>query len=325
MAGRGRRLAGDQPPARRPDGHVLHLDMGFHTQHAPGHLIERVDGDVTALSNFFSAMAVKVLGNGLLILGIIVLVARESWLLGLLVAGLVGAALLGFARLHAVAVPWWTAVSATHAEVYGQVGEQVEGTEDIVPNGAAGFMQERFAQRLRTYLPQYVRGWTGFGLMWATSQVLSSAMIAGRLRHRRGPVRPRHADGRVDLPRPVLRRDDRASAAPAARPVPGPAEGRRCDRAHRGAAGGPARRLAPAAARTCRRAAEVAFADVDFTYAGEDDDDPASCTTSTSRSGPAARSASSGGPARASPRWPSWPSGCTSPTRGGPGRRRADR
>ncbi len=159
--------------------HVLDLDMGFHTQHTPGHLIERVDGDVTALSNFFAAMTVKVLGNGLLILGIIVLITRESWMLGLLVAGLVGGALVAFARLHAVAVPWWTAVSATQAELYGQVGEQVEGTEDIVPNGAAGFMQERFARRLRTYLPQYVRGWTGFAMMWGTSQVLSSAMVVG--------------------------------------------------------------------------------------------------------------------------------------------------
>lgn len=155
--------------------HVLHLDMGFHTTHAPGHLIERVDGDVTALSNFFSAMAVKVVGNGLLILGIVVLVARESWLLGTVIGLLVAGALLAFARLHGVAVPWWKELSRTHAEVYGQVGEQVEGTEDIVPNGAAGFMQERFAARLRGLLPQTVRAWTGFGLMWASSQVLSSA------------------------------------------------------------------------------------------------------------------------------------------------------
>lgn len=95
--------------------HVLGLDMGFHGHHSPGHLIERVDGDVTALSNFFSAMVVKVVGNGLLILGIIVLVARESWLLGLVVGGLVVTALVGFGRLHGVAVPWWTAVSATQA------------------------------------------------------------------------------------------------------------------------------------------------------------------------------------------------------------------
>ena len=156
-------------------GHVLHLDMGFHTEHSPGHLIERVDGDVTALSNFFSAMAVKVVGNGLLIAGIVVLVLRESWLLGAVVAVLVAGALVAFARLHGVAVPWWKQLSRTHADVYGQVGEQVAGTEDIVPNGAAAFMQERFAGRLRDLLPQTVRAWTGFGLMWGTSQVLSSA------------------------------------------------------------------------------------------------------------------------------------------------------
>jgi ATP-binding cassette subfamily B protein len=155
--------------------HVLHLDMGFHVTHAPGHLIERVDGDVTALSNFFSAMIVKVLGNGLLIVGVIVLVLRESWLLGTVVALLVAAALAGFARLHGIAVPWWKELSATHAEVSGQVGEQVEGTEDILPNGASAFMQERFAARLREVLPQTVRGWTGFAMMWATSQVFSSA------------------------------------------------------------------------------------------------------------------------------------------------------
>ena len=159
--------------------HVLDLDMGFHTDHTPGHLIERVDGDVTALSNFFSAMVVKVVGNGVLIAGIVVLIARESWLLGLLIGGLIAGALVGFARLHAVAVPWWEAVSATQAELYGQVGEQVDGTEDIVPNGAAGFMQERFAERLRAYRPQFVRGWTGFAMMWATSQVLSSVMLVG--------------------------------------------------------------------------------------------------------------------------------------------------
>lgn len=155
--------------------HVLHLDMGFHTDHAPGHLIERIDGDVTALSNFFSAMAVKVVGNGLLIAGIVVLILRESWLLGSVVAVLLVLALIAFARLHGVAVPWWKQLSATHAELYGQVGEQVEGTEDIVPNGAAWFMQERFATRLRDVLPQTVRGWTGFALMWGTSQVLASA------------------------------------------------------------------------------------------------------------------------------------------------------
>ena len=58
--------------------HILHLDLGFHKATSPGELIERIDGDVTALSNFFSSMAIKVIGNGLLVAGIIVLLWIES-------------------------------------------------------------------------------------------------------------------------------------------------------------------------------------------------------------------------------------------------------
>src|SRR4029453_11692701 len=35
--------------------HILRLDMPFHKSHTPGELIDRVDGDVTRLSNFLSA------------------------------------------------------------------------------------------------------------------------------------------------------------------------------------------------------------------------------------------------------------------------------
>jgi len=60
--------------------HVLHLDMGFHKGHSSGELIERIDGDVTALSNFFSAMMIKVVGNGALVAGILVMLWLESWI-----------------------------------------------------------------------------------------------------------------------------------------------------------------------------------------------------------------------------------------------------
>ena len=52
--------------------HLLRLDMPFHKTHTPGELIERVDGDVTALANFFSQFIVNVLGAALLILGVLV-------------------------------------------------------------------------------------------------------------------------------------------------------------------------------------------------------------------------------------------------------------
>ena len=58
--------------------HCLTLDLSFHQAHTPGELIERVDGDVAALADFFSSFVVRVLGNGLLVLGILALMARED-------------------------------------------------------------------------------------------------------------------------------------------------------------------------------------------------------------------------------------------------------
>lgn len=152
--------------------HVVHLDMAFHKDHAAGELIERVDGDVTSLSNFFSAMTVQVIGNGALILGVLVMLFFESWLIGVAVTGFTVLAFAAMTRLHGVAVPWWKAVRATSAEVYGYVGEQLEGTEDIRSNGAAAYMQERFAAMMRKWLPETVRGWTGWAMLWSTNIVL---------------------------------------------------------------------------------------------------------------------------------------------------------
>jgi len=162
--------------------HVIRLDMGFHKGHSSGELIERVDGDVTALSNFFSAMMIKVVGNAALVIGILVMLFLESWIVGLAISVFTVVAMASMTRLHAIAVPWWRAVRARAAEVYGFVGEQVEGTEDIGANGAAVFMQRRFADMLLRWLPLAVRAWTGWAILWSTSIVLyalSTSIVFG--------------------------------------------------------------------------------------------------------------------------------------------------
>ena len=59
-------------------GHVLRLDPPFHAAHSPGELIERTDGDVATLGNFFSRLVVQVVGNALLLIGILILLARST-------------------------------------------------------------------------------------------------------------------------------------------------------------------------------------------------------------------------------------------------------
>jgi len=151
--------------------------MGFHKSTSPGALIERIDGDVTALSNFFSSMIIKVLGNSALLLGILVLLWVESWIVGITITVLTVAAFIGLFRLHGVTVPWQKAIRATSAEMYGFVGEQIDGTEDIEANGATGYMLSRFDDIQRRWLPQVVRGWTGWALMWTSSMALYFASL----------------------------------------------------------------------------------------------------------------------------------------------------
>src|SRR6266542_2212841 len=64
--------------------HCLALDLSFHNARTPGELIERVDGDVSTLANFFSRFVVLVAGNAVLLVGILVLAAREERAVGAL-------------------------------------------------------------------------------------------------------------------------------------------------------------------------------------------------------------------------------------------------
>src|SRR5919109_490122 len=67
--------------------HCLALDMPFHNARSPGELIDRVDGDVNALSNFFAQFVIRVLGSMLLLAGVLALLFREDWRAGAAPAG----------------------------------------------------------------------------------------------------------------------------------------------------------------------------------------------------------------------------------------------
>jgi ABC-type multidrug transport system fused ATPase/permease subunit len=149
--------------------HVVDLDMGFHKEHTPGELIERIDGDVTSLSNFFSAFVIRVLANSLLVVGILVLLWLENPWVGFGLTVFAAISLYAMLKTQAIAVPWWKQVRARAAELFGFIGEQVRGTEDIRANGGVPYMLHRFTGILRAWLPEQIRGRFGFSVLWGTS------------------------------------------------------------------------------------------------------------------------------------------------------------
>jgi ATP-binding cassette, subfamily B, bacterial len=148
--------------------HVVDLDMGFHKEYTPGELIERVDGDVTALSELFSAFVVKVVGNGLLVIGILVLITVEHVIVGLVLTVFAVTTFAVMVAVQSVAIPWWKDQRASSAELMGFVGEQLTGTEDIRANGGVTFMVQMFNGILRRWLPRRVRARFGFAMLWGT-------------------------------------------------------------------------------------------------------------------------------------------------------------
>ena len=131
--------------------HILRLDMPFHKSHTPGELIDRADGDVTHLSNFLSIFTVNVVGNGLLVLGILVMLFRENtWVgLGMLVYTLL--TLFVLQSIQKLAVPRWAAERQSSAMLYGYIEERISGAEEIRAAGAESYVMRRLYEYMRDF------------------------------------------------------------------------------------------------------------------------------------------------------------------------------
>ena len=134
--------------------HALNLDMGFHNDHTPGELIERIDGDITEMATFFSQFVVTMVGNTLLLVGILVALFIEDWRAGLAFTLFAVIAVLVLNRLKDIAVPHQKARRQAEADLFGFLEEQLTGTEDIRASGAVGFsLRElfRFQKNILTH------------------------------------------------------------------------------------------------------------------------------------------------------------------------------
>jgi ABC-type multidrug transport system fused ATPase/permease subunit len=152
--------------------HCLRLDLGFHHAHTPGEMIERVDGDVTQLSSFFSQLIIRILGNLVLMAGILVLLFREDWRVGLIYTVFTVVTLAALRRLHDIAVPHWKAARQAGAALMGFLEERLAGTEDIRSSGAVPYVLRRLAEVMREQMRRSRTAWLWGSSMWASTVIL---------------------------------------------------------------------------------------------------------------------------------------------------------
>jgi ATP-binding cassette, subfamily B, bacterial len=123
--------------------HCLELDMSFHNRHTPGELIERIDGDIKTLSNFFSQMFIRTLSNLLLMIGILTVLFLEDWRLGLAFFGFAMVVLLILGSMRGIATEDFQAKRQASAGLFGFIEERLSGTEDVRSSGANSYTLRR--------------------------------------------------------------------------------------------------------------------------------------------------------------------------------------
>ncbi|GAB4197066.1 MAG: ABC transporter ATP-binding protein [Roseiflexaceae bacterium] len=144
--------------------HCLNLDIGFHNTHTPGEMIERIDSDVSELSSFLAQMIVVIVANGLLLLGILVLLFQTHWLIGLALTLFVALTIMLLERVRTIAVPAWIASQQAQAELYGYLEERLVGAQDLRALGAGPYVLRRFYTVMRSAYQRSLRAGLMSGL-----------------------------------------------------------------------------------------------------------------------------------------------------------------
>jgi ABC-type multidrug transport system fused ATPase/permease subunit len=132
--------------------HCLNLDMSFHKEHTPGELLERVDGDIAQLSNFFARFVFSVLGRAMLLIGIVVLTFLVDWRIGMLLLVFAVLVIVLLRPLQAIAVPQFRAARQANAELASFFEERLSSIEDIRSNGAQLYVLLRLSRLARRIL-----------------------------------------------------------------------------------------------------------------------------------------------------------------------------
>ena len=160
--------------------HCLNLDRSFHAAHTPGELLERIDRDVEQLADFFSQFVIRILGSGILMLGVLVLMARENIWFGVVMGTYLLLSNVLLTRVQHVAIAYYKLHLQAQAELSGFWGEVLSSLEDIASSGAARYVLRRYARLQHRENAAEVKRtgfWAGFEITGITLDVLSLLLV----------------------------------------------------------------------------------------------------------------------------------------------------
>jgi len=170
--------------------HALALDLSWHGEHSAGEVIERVDGDIDAVTRFASTAVLQLVGNGAVLVAVVATALVVEWRAGLVLLATVCAAVGVLVRLRTIAVAHHDHERETMGHLYGDLEDRLGGLEDLRANGAGGWAVDRLhrhsarawrAARRATFRSEGAYAATGATFALGTAATLAvAALLAGR-------------------------------------------------------------------------------------------------------------------------------------------------
>lgn len=149
--------------------HCTELDMSFHKERTPGEMVERIDGDVSVLGNFFSNFMVLVFTNVIFLSGVLVILFLEHWMIGASLSIVIVIAFFILKWVRGVSAPFWSAVREHSTKFFSNMTEHFTGIDDIKANGAVRFVMDKFYGQLKIWLPAKQKAALSSAIMWTTT------------------------------------------------------------------------------------------------------------------------------------------------------------
>ncbi|WP_017688704.1 ABC transporter ATP-binding protein [Paenibacillus sp. PAMC 26794] len=161
--------------------HCLRLDMRFHNVKTPGEMIERVDGDVTSISNFFAMFIVQVIGSFVLLAGILGFMFSVNVPIALVMTVFTLLSILFMVFIRNLGVDSSKNERAASASLFGLIEERIAGIEDVQANGHVPYVMNRFYRTMRTVFRKGRKAWLLRVIPWNTTVVLFALAVSAVL------------------------------------------------------------------------------------------------------------------------------------------------
>lgn len=161
--------------------HCLRLDMRFHNLKTPGEMIERIDGDVTNMSNFFATFIVQIISSGILLLGILGYMFTSNWPIAVTMTVFAILAIGVMIGIRNVGVQSSQAERQASAALYGLIEERIAGIEDVQANGGVPRLMNRYHRAMRAVFRTGRKAWMLRITPWNTTVVLYTIAVTAVL------------------------------------------------------------------------------------------------------------------------------------------------